>query len=238
MEVIHPENQQGSPKDALAWLWGYSDPTVPWDQKIPRVLTEQKKCHSARSPLPPKPSSLQLRPVTRKTQPLLGGTAWGEKTGPLTFVRAPPGTHGVAFHPFTSGFANLIRVAGAWSELTASLQGPLTGPGEPPGAGWLGGETDHRAIPGPSTLRGLGQPWACGSTAPRRRGARSLAGICFCGPGPGCVSRTGPPGSTVPDPQVASPCCSLAHCLEPTQTRHQRNPVSRIFRVPALSGLL
>ena len=53
-------------------------------------------------------------------------------------------------------------------------------------------ETDHGAIPGPSTLRGLGQPWACGSTALRRHGARGLAGLGFCGPWPGCVSRTGP----------------------------------------------
>jgi len=165
---------------------GHSDPTVPRDQKIPRVLTEQTKCHSARSPLPPKPSSLRLRPVTPKTQPLLGGTAWGERTGPLTFVRAPPGTHGVAFHPFTSGFANLIRVAGPWSELTASLRGPLTGQGEPPGAGgWAGRQTENYSWAlgpaGPGAALGL---WL-GSTAQAWSPEpgwtlllRALAGLC------------------------------------------------------------
>lgn len=83
----------------------------------------------------------------------------------------------MAFHPFMSGFANLM--GGSWSELTASLRG-RSQVRECAGAGWLGRETDHRAISGPSTLqRAWGSPKACGSagTPARRCGSRSLAAL-------------------------------------------------------------
>lgn len=71
-------------------------------------------------------------------------------TGQLTFESAPLGT-------FTEGISSLhiwickSDQSCAWSKLTASLWGHLHVQVTPPGAGWLGRETGHRAIPGPST---------------------------------------------------------------------------------------
>ena len=67
-------------------------------------------------PLHPEPPSAEAAVTPAETSdPENTASSWwhglGREDSPADICAGATGTHGVAFHPFTSGFANLIRLA-------------------------------------------------------------------------------------------------------------------------------
>lgn len=177
-------------------------------------------------PLRPEPSPkaivTRLRPVTWKTQLLLGGTAWGERTAHLTFVWAPPGPHGVGISlSLHVGFCKSDS-EGSWSELTARARGPPTGPGNTPGAGWLGRRQTTELFPaldpaGPGAALGLWLDSTAQVWSPEP--GWTLLQVALAG-----LSAQDRTPSRGPDLHASHPAAVWHTVLSPTQTRPPAEP--------------